>query len=325
MERRETSVCSGTLRGGGSGPAQAVFPVSGKRRARKWGAEWKGGRVGRRLHAGPCPVGPSRPPSPPGTPPTTRSITRVAHPTPPCPAPRGVLSGVSLPPNLPATSLESGSEGFGRPRFHPLPPTRLRFWRWPLLPRVRDRTARSFWGVSQAARRGGAWLRGSRSWTGLPGWPSVVHCSGPGARSPGASARPPNLGTFPSSPALPFQRSLALSLTAMQEASVRFLGREDPLEKEMATHSSILIWKIPWTEEATVHGVTRVRHDWATKTTTTTKAQLIKKGFKRSNNNRILFVKLTRLCKYYFVPMIILGKKQGHNLATKLQGVSPKA
>ena len=35
----------------------------------------------------------------------------------------------------------------------------------------------------------------------------------------------------------------------MQETRVRFLGREDPLEKEMATHSSILAWKIPWTEE----------------------------------------------------------------------------
>ena len=37
------------------------------------------------------------------------------------------------------------------------------------------------------------------------------------------------------------------------------LGREDPLEKEMATHSSILAWEIAWTEEpkATVHGVTK--------------------------------------------------------------------
>ena len=38
-------------------------------------------------------------------------------------------------------------------------------------------------------------------------------------------------------------------LPAMQETWVRFLGREDPLEKEMATHSSTLAWKIPWTEE----------------------------------------------------------------------------
>ena len=35
----------------------------------------------------------------------------------------------------------------------------------------------------------------------------------------------------------------------MQETRVQSLGLEDPLEKEMATHSSILAWKIPWTEE----------------------------------------------------------------------------
>ena len=39
------------------------------------------------------------------------------------------------------------------------------------------------------------------------------------------------------------------NLPAMQETGVRSLGREDPLEKEMATHSSILAWKIPWMEE----------------------------------------------------------------------------
>ena len=38
-------------------------------------------------------------------------------------------------------------------------------------------------------------------------------------------------------------------LLAMQETWVRSLGREDPLEKEMATHSSILAWRIPWMEE----------------------------------------------------------------------------
>ena len=46
----------------------------------------------------------------------------------------------------------------------------------------------------------------------------------------------------------------------MQEAQFRSLGQEDPLEEEMATHSSILAWRIPWAEEpggvwATVHGV----------------------------------------------------------------------
>ena len=39
------------------------------------------------------------------------------------------------------------------------------------------------------------------------------------------------------------------NLPAMQETWVRSLGQEDPLEKEMATHSSILAWRIPWTEE----------------------------------------------------------------------------
>ena len=51
-------------------------------------------------------------------------------------------------------------------------------------------------------------------------------------------------------------------LPAMQETQVRFLGWEDPLEKEMATHASILAWRIPWTEEpewATIHWVAKSR------------------------------------------------------------------
>ena len=43
------------------------------------------------------------------------------------------------------------------------------------------------------------------------------------------------------------------NLPAMQETQVQSLGGEDPLEKEMATHSSILAWEIPWTEEP--HGL----------------------------------------------------------------------
>ena len=56
-------------------------------------------------------------------------------------------------------------------------------------------------------------------------------------------------------------------LPAMQETQVRFLGWEDPLEKEMAIHSSTLAWKIPWTEEPDrlqSMGSQRVGHDWAT-------------------------------------------------------------
>ena len=44
----------------------------------------------------------------------------------------------------------------------------------------------------------------------------------------------------------------------MQETQVRYLGREDPLEKEMATHSSTLAWKISWMEEpGRLHGVAK--------------------------------------------------------------------
>ena len=52
------------------------------------------------------------------------------------------------------------------------------------------------------------------------------------------------------------------NLTAVEETWVRSLGQEDPLEKEMANHSRILAWKIPWTEEsggAAVHGLTKSR------------------------------------------------------------------
>ena len=55
---------------------------------------------------------------------------------------------------------------------------------------------------------------------------------------------------------------------AMQETWVQSLGQKDLLEEEIATHSNILAWKIPWTEEPgglQVKGLQRVRHDWVTK------------------------------------------------------------
>ena len=63
----------------------------------------------------------------------------------------------------------------------------------------------------------------------------------------------------------------------MQKAWVRSLGWEDPLEESMATHSSILAWSIPkdrgaWL--ATVHGVIKSGHDWATKHTQRVKCDL---------------------------------------------------
>ena len=56
------------------------------------------------------------------------------------------------------------------------------------------------------------------------------------------------------------------NLPASQETQVRSLGGEDPLEKEMAIHSSILAWKIPWKGSLAGYSpcVARVRHDLAT-------------------------------------------------------------
>ena len=64
---------------------------------------------------------------------------------------------------------------------------------------------------------------------------------------------------------------LVKSLPEMQETLVWSMGQEDPLEKEMATHSSIIAWRIPWTEEPgglQSMGSQRVRNNWKTNTFT---------------------------------------------------------
>ena len=60
--------------------------------------------------------------------------------------------------------------------------------------------------------------------------------------------------------------SMVKNLPATWETQVQSLGWEDPLKKRMATHSSILTWRIPWTEEpgaqqATIHEFQRVKHN----------------------------------------------------------------
>ena len=74
--------------------------------------------------------------------------------------------------------------------------------------------------------------------------------------------------TFEGSPQLVTQT--VKTPPAVQETGVQSLGREDPLEEGMATHSSILAWRIPRTEESgrlQSMGSQRVRHDRATKDT----------------------------------------------------------
>ena len=74
--------------------------------------------------------------------------------------------------------------------------------------------------------------------------------------------------TFPSLLALSFPGgSVVKNLPAKQETWVRSLAWDNPLEKEMANHSSILTWEIPWTEESgglQSVGLQRVRHNLAT-------------------------------------------------------------
>ena len=63
------------------------------------------------------------------------------------------------------------------------------------------------------------------------------------------------------------EEAIVKHLPTMQETWVQSLGGEDPLEKEMATHFSILAWRIPWTEEPgrlQFMGSQRVGHNWAT-------------------------------------------------------------
>ena len=59
--------------------------------------------------------------------------------------------------------------------------------------------------------------------------------------------------------------SLVKNLTTMQETWVQSLGQEDPLEKGIATHSFILVWRIPWTEDPyglQSVGSQKVGHNW---------------------------------------------------------------
>ena len=108
-------------------------------------------------------------------------------------------------------------------------------------------------------------------WIGVPcssvGKESTCNAGDPGS-IPG-SRRSPGEGI-----GYPFQCSwaslvaqLVKNLPAMQETRIWSLGWEDTLEKEMATHSSILAWRIPWTEKPgrlQSVGLQRVGHDWGT-------------------------------------------------------------
>ena len=87
---------------------------------------------------------------------------------------------------------------------------------------------------------------------------------------------------------------------AMQEMQVRSLGGEDPLEKEMATHSSILAWRILWTEEPgglQSKGLQRVGHDWATSLSLSLSHHEMWRDWER--------VKMAQLCLLFVISYIM--------------------
>ena len=92
----------------------------------------------------------------------------------------------------------------------------------------------------------------------------------------------------------------------MQEMWVQSLGQEDPLEKEMATHSSVLAREIPWTEELESYspwGHTRVRHDLVTKQQQTLPFPSFLFGL-----NLFLFFRILK-AKAYIIDFLLLSHK----------------
>ena len=101
-------------------------------------------------------------------------------------------------------------------------------------------------------------------------------------------------------------------LSAMQDTQVGSLGWEDPLQKEMAAHSSILAWKIPWTMEPgrlQSVGSQRVGHDWATSLSLSLSCQLHlnKTGIKKKEMYVILKMFLNISCGN-LLKIIVLAK-----------------
>ena len=75
----------------------------------------------------------------------------------------------------------------------------------------------------------------------------LARCEGCGGRSPGKAGRKQHTGRDKGASLV---AQLGKNPPAIQETGVQSLGRGDPLEKGMATHSSVLAWRIPWTEES---------------------------------------------------------------------------
>ena len=103
------------------------------------------------------------------------------------------------------------------------------------------------------------WSYVSKKWATFCALSCCCQTANPETNSPSLSHQGYKIASFPG--------GSDNSLPTMREAWVQSLGREDLLEKEMATCSSILAWKIPWMEDPgrlQAMGSQRVRHHWAT-------------------------------------------------------------
>ena len=97
----------------------------------------------------------------------------------------------------------------------------------------------------------------------------------------------------------------------MQEAQVQFLGWEDPLQKEMATHSSILAWELSWTEEPgrlQYMGLQRVRQDWVSKHIHPQPLNL-NKGQVLDNNKEVVLILLDMIMVFLFKKEVLICKQ----------------
>ena len=103
-------------------------------------------------------------------------------------------------------------------------------------------------------------------------------------------------------------------LPAMRDTWVQSLGQEDPLEKEMATHSSTLAWRVPWTEEPgrlQSMGLQRVGHDWATSLSLTIQSS--------NHSPSLVFTQrswnlsLCKTCIRIFIAAVVILPKLGSN------------
>ena len=98
----------------------------------------------------------------------------------------------------------------------------------------------------------------------------------------------------------------------MQEMWVRFLGREDPLQKKMATHSSILAWEIPWTEESVGLWPMGSQESWTGLSDETRNLKCREKKVIARSQTLVIIVSTVIVCYFLFVTAPMLSWQGSH-------------